>query len=256
MSLGTSNGPIHSDVVASTKDPSPSLSRESSFNDSVDLVSCFFALHHSQHIIFRFIWNVTFAQHMDIIDGKKKSTAIAPVASAAPSVTAASTAHVDLDSASFFGAKSGPRNRAQKSMLRYDCAFARSTSLLVHYSQMHSQSSPKLPSFTNTSSGSVEPELHHDAHASVEGAAPQPLPLSWTTCSSHISIVAISLQIAPVPSPHFFDLSLVVQAVSSSLAVATAAHPPGRSLPSQVLLPGTTHLFLLLIAPLPRFQNL
>jgi hypothetical protein len=50
---------------------------------------------------------------MDIIDGKKKS-----VAAAAP-IASASTPHEDLDSASFFGAKSSSRNRAQKSMLRY-----------------------------------------------------------------------------------------------------------------------------------------
>ena len=51
---------------------------------------------------------------MDIIDGKKKPTTAPPVA-AAPSL------QDDLDSASFFGAKPGSRNRSQKSMLRCVC---------------------------------------------------------------------------------------------------------------------------------------
>jgi hypothetical protein len=50
---------------------------------------------------------------MDIIDGKKKPTTAPPVAT--PSL------HDDLDSASFFGAKPGSRNRSQKSMLRFVC---------------------------------------------------------------------------------------------------------------------------------------
>ncbi len=43
LSLGASAGPFHSEVVAAAvgvKDTPQSLSRESSFNDSVDLVSC------------------------------------------------------------------------------------------------------------------------------------------------------------------------------------------------------------------------